>query len=111
MVTSLFDIGYAFGASPISRLLLNLYARQLAGGSVMPDCQPFSIAFNRLTMPGFHQFACLFEVAHFERIGGSLCSGLVAQYGADYSTSLPWRSILLLSVLQTRVFFPSSSSL
>jgi len=51
----------------------------------MPDCQPFSIAFNRLTMPGFHQFARLFEVAHFERIGGSLYSGMVAQYGADYS--------------------------
>jgi hypothetical protein len=54
----------------------------------MPDCQPFSIAFNRLTMPGFHQFARLFEVAHFERIGGSLYSGMVAQYGADYSRTL-----------------------
>ena len=55
------------------------------GGSVMPDCQLSSIASKWLTLPGFLLFAHLFGVAHFERIGGSLCSGLVAHYGADYS--------------------------
>ena len=51
----------------------------------MPDCQPLFKALKWLTLPGILRFDHLFRVAQFGRIGGSLCSGLVAQYGPDYS--------------------------
>jgi len=62
---------------------------RLWGGSVMPDCQPLFKALKWLTLPGILRFDHLFRVAQFGRIGGSLCSGLVAQYGPDYSHENP----------------------
>jgi hypothetical protein len=60
------------------------------GGSVMPECQPLLKAFQWLTLPGILCFDHFFRVAHFDRNGGSLCSGMVAQYGPDYSVSGKW---------------------
>jgi hypothetical protein len=51
----------------------------------MPECQPFSKAFNWLTLPGIFWFDHPFWVAQFHRNGGSLYSGMVAQYAPDYS--------------------------
>jgi len=67
---------------------------RLWGGSVMPDCQPLFKALKWLTLPGILRFDHLFRVAQFGRIGGSLCSGLVAQYGPDYSPPLKLRSLI-----------------
>jgi len=70
MVTSLFDIGYAFGACPISRLLINLYASgvaqlcrivslflKLSSGSLCPESSVLTTFFGWLSLGGL--------VAHF----------------------------------------------
>src|ERR1700679_2375349 len=70
MFTSLFDIGYAFGASPISRLFINLYAlkvaqlcrivsllQRLLSGSLCPDSYSLPTFLGWLTLSGL--------VAHF----------------------------------------------
>jgi len=83
MVTSLFDISYAFGASPISRLFINLYALRVA--QLCRIVSLFQRLLNGSLCPESPQVVHLFGVAHFARNGGSLYSGLVAQYGPDYS--------------------------
>jgi hypothetical protein len=60
----------------------------------MPECQPFSKAFNWLTLPGIFWFDHPFWVAQFHRNGGSLYSGMVAQYAPDYSIPSPNRPIV-----------------